>query len=100
MGSACMEMWNSETRGYYMEVAHEKCGNTIGWIPGHRSRAAAFCVGCPACTKTTTAMPEPTTEPTPEPTPELTPEPTPEPTTEPTHEPIAPTPAPDFWTDF
>merc|ERR1719242_1177756 len=49
MGQKCMELWNSETRGLYMEQNLKNCDGAIGWIPGSRPKAAAFCVNCPAC---------------------------------------------------
>jgi len=71
MGQVCREMWNSETRGLYMEENLKTCDGAVGWIPGSRPKASAFCVGCPACaTPTPAPMLEPTTKPTPEPTPE------------------------------
>ena len=48
MGPRCVRTWNSESSGYYMEEVLDGCGNAVGWN-SFGGDAAAFCVGCPAC---------------------------------------------------
>ena len=48
MGPRCVRTWNSESSGYYMEEVLDGCGNAVGWN-SFGGPAAAFCVGCPAC---------------------------------------------------